>query len=99
MLETTMSLPSPACNILYYGIFEQDKTDYEEQAWTVWVILEYLSAWGNPNEKMQVFTVYGDNGDDYNYSYANGVFTPDDPENYDLPASFTWEAHMCIGSG
>jgi hypothetical protein len=99
MLETTMSLPDPVCNILYYGIFDQEKTDYEEQAWKAWVILEYLSSWGNPNEQMQVFMVYGEDGDSVDYSYANGEFLPDDPDVYDLPAHFTWEAHACIGSG
>ncbi len=98
MLETTMSLNEPKCNLLYSGIFEQEDADYEEQAWKVWVILEYLSSWGNPNERMQVFTVYGEDGDSYDYSYANGVLEPD-TEEYDLPAHFTWEAHKCIGSG
>ncbi len=99
MLETTMALPDPQCGILYNGIFDQDDTAYEEQAWKTWVILEYLSSWGNPNEHMQVFMVYGENADRVDYSYANGVFTPDDPDIYDLPAHFTWEAHACIGSG
>ena len=99
MLETTMALQDPQCGILYNNIFDQDDTDYEEQAWKTWIILEYLSSWGNPNEKMQVFMVYGENGDAVDYGYANGLFEPDDPEDYDLPAHFTWEAHKCIGSG
>jgi hypothetical protein len=98
MLETTMSLPDPQCGILYNGIFDQEDTDYEEQSWKAWVILEYLSSWGNPNEKMQVFMVHGENGDAYDYGYANGAFEPDTDE-YDLPAHFTWEGHKCIGSG
>jgi hypothetical protein len=98
MLETTMSLPNPVCGILYNKIFDQDDTDYEEQSWKTWIILEYLSTWGNKNEQMQIFMVYGENADAVDYGYANGVFLPDTNE-YELPAHFTWEAHKCIGSG
>ena len=99
ILETTMSLPSPECGILYYMIFDQEKTDYEEQEWPAWVVLEYLTSWGNPNEKLGIFMLYGVDGyDSADFDYAVGAFSPD-TEEYDLPAHFTWEGNMCIGSG